>query len=106
MIFKDSVSVKIGFAIFFRIINPISTFSIVSDHVEATLFVSQGVFQKMVSEFDVNEFLSNQDCICQVIEDSIDSVTRTWGVKIEKMEFQEVHIPKEIQRALSIEVWV
>ena len=51
----------------------------------------------------LSEILSDREHIAREILEQLDSATRPWGVKVERVEVKDVRLPQNLQRAMAAE---
>ncbi len=56
-----------------------------------------------IGQHSLDEVLKEQEVVVKVMQETIDSVTEPWGVKVERVEMKNIEIPESMQRAMAQE---
>ncbi|MFH4975994.1 hypothetical protein AB6A40_002703 [Gnathostoma spinigerum] len=51
----------------------------------------------------LSDILGDREAISHQLQVSLDEATDPWGVKVERVELKDVHLPVELQRAMAAE---
>ena len=100
---RDNVPIKVNAVIWFRIINPEHAVMEVREVANAVIKVAVTTLRTVLGQHTLDEILKAQDTIADAMQQSIDSFTEPWGVKVERVQMKNVEIPPSMQRAMAQE---
>lgn len=101
VITKDNVTMEINALIYYQIINPHAAIYQVYNLSEAIEKLTQTTLRNVVGSMDLDETLVSRDVINQKLRIILDEATDKWGVKINRVELQEIKPPSDIQHAME-----
>lgn len=101
VITKDNVSIAINAMIYFQIIDPIKAVYEIANLPDAIEKLSQTTLRNIIGELDLDETLISRDTINNKLRLILDDATHKWGVKINRVELQDIIPPKDIQEAME-----
>jgi regulator of protease activity HflC (stomatin/prohibitin superfamily) len=84
-------------------VDPLSVVLHVSDFAHYRALLSLPPPCTALGQHTLDDILKAQDTIAESIQQSIDSVTEPWGVKVERVQMKNVEIPPSMQRAMAQE---
>jgi regulator of protease activity HflC (stomatin/prohibitin superfamily) len=100
---RDNVPIKVNAVIWFRIVDPERAVMQVREVANAVVQVSVTTLRTALGQHTLDDILKAQDTISESIQQSIDTVTEPWGVKVERVQMKNVEIPPSMQRAMAQE---
>ncbi len=100
---RDNVPIKVNAVIWFRIVDPERAVMQVREVANAVVQVSVTTLRTALGQHTLDDILKAQDTIAEGMQQSIDSVTEPWGVKVERVQMKNVEIPPSMQRAMAQE---
>lgn len=101
VITKDNVSISINAIIYFQIIDPKSAVYEIQNLPEAIEKLTQTTLRNLVGQLDLDESLVSRDKINQELRAILDEATNKWGVKVNRVELQDIMPPADIQQAME-----
>jgi len=101
VITKDNVSISINAIIYFQIIEPKSAVYEIQNLPEAIEKLTQTTLRNLVGQIDLDETLVSRDKINQELRAILDDATNKWGVKVNRVELQDIIPPADIQQAME-----
>ncbi len=101
VITKDNVSISINAIIYFQIIDPKSAVYEIQNLPEAIEKLTQTTLRNLVGQLDLDETLVSRDKINQELRAILDEATGKWGVKVNRVELQDIIPPVDIQQAME-----
>ena len=63
--------------------------------------LTQTTLRNVIGELELDETLSSRDTINSKLQLILDEATNKWGVKVNRVELQDIHPPHEIQEAMN-----
>src|SRR6266853_2235642 len=100
---RDNVPIKVDTVVWYRIMDPERAVMEVREVANAVVQVSLTTLRTVLGQHTLDDILKAQDTISDVMQQSIDSVTEPWGVKVERVQMKNVEIPPTMQRAMAQE---
>lgn len=101
VITKDNVTMQINALLYYRIFNPKDAVYQVSNLPEAIEKLTQTTLRNIIGSLDLDESLVSRDQINEKLTVILDEATDEWGVKVHRVELQEVHPPEDIRLAME-----
>lgn len=101
VITKDNVTISINAIIYFQIIDPKSAVYEIQNLSDAIEKLTQTTLRNLVGQLDLDESLVSRDKINHELRAILDEATNKWGVKVNRVELQDVIPPADIQQAME-----
>ena len=101
VITKDNVSISINAVLYFQIFNPEKSVYNVENLYEAIEKLTQTTLRQLIGKLELQETLTSRDKINTELRETIDSASDKWGVKVNRIELQDIMPPKDIQAAMD-----
>ena len=101
VITKDNVSISINALLYFQIVDPKSAVYEIQNLPEAIEKLTQTNLRNLVGQLDLDESLVSRDKINQELRAILDDATNKWGVKVNRVELQDIIPPSDIQSAME-----
>ncbi len=101
VITRDNVSISINALIYFQIVNPKSAAYEIQNLPEAIEKLTQTTLRNIIGELDLDETLVSRDTINAKLRTILDEASNKWGVKVNRVELQDVIPPADIQSAME-----
>ncbi len=86
---------------YFQIIDPKSAVYEIENLPEAIEKLTQTTLRNVIGEMDLDTTFTSRDIINEKLRTILDEATNKWGVKINRVELQDIIPPKEIQNAME-----
>ena len=101
VITKDNVSISINAVLYFQIINPEKSVYGVENLYEAIEKLTQTTLRQLIGKLDLQETLTSRDKINTELREILDAASDKWGVKVNRIELQDITPPSDIQSAMD-----
>ncbi|KKP36119.1 MAG: Band 7 protein [candidate division TM6 bacterium GW2011_GWF2_32_72] len=101
VITKDNVTMEINALLYYQITDPRAAVYEVSNLPEAIEKLTQTTLRNVIGSLDLDESLVSRDQINEKLTLILDEATDKWGVKINRVELQEVNPPADIRHAME-----
>lgn len=98
---SDTVPVDINAVLFWRVDSAEKAALKVENYSEAVFRAAQTALRDVIGRSTLAKVLAETEAVGQILKSVIDSRTEPWGVKVEGVEIRDVHIPPELQSAMS-----
>ncbi len=101
VITKDNVALQIDALIYFQIVDPKRAVYEVANLPEAIEKLTKTTLRNVLGELDLDESLASRDTINTRLTTILDQSTDKWGVKVTRVELQDILPPKDIRQAME-----
>jgi regulator of protease activity HflC (stomatin/prohibitin superfamily) len=101
VITKDNVTMEINALLYYQITDPKAAVYEVSNLPEAIEKLTQTTLRNVIGSLDLDESLTSRDQINEKLRIILDEATDKWGVKVNRVELQEVNPPADIRHAME-----
>lgn len=101
VITKDNVVTEINALIYFQITDPVRAVYEIANLPDAIEKLTQTTLRNIIGEMDLDETLSSRDTINSRLKAVLDDATNKWGVKVNRVELQDVNPPDAIRDAME-----
>jgi len=101
VITKDNVSIEINALLYFQVVDPVRAVYEIANLPEAIEKLTQTTLRNVIGELDLDETLTSRDTINSKLRIILDEATNKWGVKVNRVELQDIKPPKDIQDAME-----
>ncbi len=101
VITKDNVSISINALLYFQIVDPKSAVYEIQNLPDAIEKLTQTNLRNLVGQLDLDESLVSRDKINHELRAILDEATNKWGVKVNRVEIQDIIPPTDIQTAME-----
>ena len=101
VITKDNATISINALLYFQIVNPKSAVYEVQNLPEAIEKLTQTTLRNLVGQLDLDETLVSRDKINVELRSILDEATNKWGVKVNRVELQDIIPPVDIQTSME-----
>ena len=104
VITKDNVSVEINALIYFQIMEPTKAVYEIENLPDAIEKLTQTTLRNVIGELELDQTLSSRDTINSKLRTILDDATNKWGVKVNRVELQDITPPNDIQEAMNMQM--
>lgn len=101
VITRDNVSISINALLYFQIVDPKSAVYEIQNLPDAIEKLTQTTLRNLVGQLDLDETLVSRDKINHELRAILDEATNKWGVKVNRVELQDIIPPTDIQQAME-----
>jgi regulator of protease activity HflC (stomatin/prohibitin superfamily) len=101
VITKDNVTMEISALLYFQITDPKAAVYEVVNLPEAIEKLAQTTLRNVIGSMDLDESLVSRDKINEKLRIILDEASDHWGVKINRVELQDVNPPADIRQAME-----
>jgi len=101
VITRDNVTMEINALLYYQITDPKAAMYEVANLSEAIEKLTQTTLRNVIGAMDLDESLVSRDAINTKLRLILDEATDKWGVKINRVELQEVNPPHDIRIAME-----
>ena len=101
VITRDNVTMEINALLYYQITDPIKAVYEVTNLPQAIEKLTQTTLRNVIGALDLDESLVSRDRINEKLREILDDATDKWGVKVNRVELQEVNPPQDIRSAME-----
>ncbi len=101
VISRDNVVMEINALLYFQINNPFKAVYEIANLPLALEKLTQTSLRSVMGEMDLDEILSKRAEINEKLRVTLDQATDAWGVKVTRVEIQDVNPPEAVQVAMQ-----
>jgi len=101
VITKDNVGVEINAMIYFQIVDAMKAVYEINNLPDAIEKLTQTTLRNVIGELELDESLVSRDTINTKLRLILDDATNKWGVKVNRVEIQDINPPTDIRNAME-----
>ena len=101
VITRDNVVTEINGLIYFQIVDPVKSVYEINNLPNAIEKLTQTTLRNVLGELELDECLSSRDTINTRLRAILDEATNKWGVKVNRVELQDINPPQDIKEAME-----
>ncbi|MCL1826916.1 MAG: SPFH/Band 7/PHB domain protein [Candidatus Cloacimonetes bacterium] len=101
VITADNVNIEINAVIYFQVTDAFKAVYEIHNLPEAIEKLTQTSLRNVVGELELDKTLTSRDKINSRLQDILDDATEKWGVKVNRVELQDITPPNEIRVAME-----
>ncbi|KAI0237776.1 Stomatin-like protein 1 [Lamellibrachia satsuma] len=88
----DGGIIEVGADVYYNVQDVILSVSNVQDLNHSTRIISQTLLQKQLGRYDLDELETKKANICELLQNDINQMSLTWGVKVGRIELSPIKI--------------
>ena len=101
VITKDNVTTRINALLYFQITDPIKAVYEIDNLPNAIEKLTQTTLRNVIGELELDETLTSRDTINSKLRAVLDDATNKWGVKVNRVELQDITPPDSVRNAME-----
>ncbi|MFI3305723.1 MAG: SPFH domain-containing protein [Rikenellaceae bacterium] len=101
VITRDNVLTEINALLYFQIVDPIKAVYEIDNLPNAIEKLTQTTLRNVIGEMELDETLTSRDIINSKLRAVLDDATNKWGVKVNRVELQDIMPPTNIVKAME-----
>ncbi len=101
VISRDNVSVKVNAVVYFRVVDPQRAIIQVENFLNATSQLAQTTLRSVLGKHELDEILAERERLNLDIQQTLDTQTDAWGIKVSTVEIKHVDIDASMVRAIA-----
>ena len=101
VITKDNVTTRINALLYFQIVDPVKSVYEIDNLPNAIEKLTQTTLRNVIGELELDETLTSRDTINSKLRAVLDEATNKWGVKVNRVELQDITPPDTVRRAME-----
>ena len=100
---RDSVTIRVNAALWFRVVDPAKSVIAVTDVFSAVYQLAQTSLRNIIGQHDLDEVLQARTRINELLRQSVLPATGPWGIEIERLEMKDVELPANMQQVMAMQ---
>lgn len=101
VITSDNVGIQINALVYFQITDAMKSVYEINNLPNAIEKLTQTTLRNVIGELDLDQTLTSRDTINKKIGMILDEATNKWGVKVNRVEIQDIIPPNDVQEAME-----
>ena len=101
VITKDNVTTEINALLYFQIVDPKKSVYEIDNLPNAIEKLTQTSLRNVIGELELDETLTSRDTINSRLQAILDDATNKWGVKVNRVELQDITPPESVREAME-----
>lgn len=101
VITKDNATIEINALLYYQVTDPRAALYEVANIPQAIEKLTQTTLRNIIGSMELDETLTSRDNINEKLRAVLDEATDKWGIKINRVELQEVNPPMDIRVAME-----
>lgn len=101
VITRDNVGILVDAVVYFAIMEPQKATYEIANLPLALETLTQTTLRNVIGEMDLDDTLSSRDTINAKLVDTIDQAANGWGVKVNRVEVQDIQPPADVTQAME-----
>ena len=101
VITADNVTIEINAVLYFQITDPYKALYEVHNLPDAIEKLTQTTLRNVIGELELDKTLTSRDTINTKLRIILDEATDKWGVKVNRVELQDINPPDDIRNAME-----
>jgi regulator of protease activity HflC (stomatin/prohibitin superfamily) len=101
VITRDNVTTEINALLYFQIVDPKKAVYEIENLPNAIEKLTQTSLRNVIGELELDETLTSRDTINSKLQSILDDATNKWGVKVNRVELQDITPPESVRVAME-----
>lgn len=101
VITRDNVAIEISALLYFQVTDPKRAIYEIANLPDAIEKLAQTTLRNVIGELDLDHTLTSRDTINSKLKYILDEATDKWGVKVNRVELQDILPPEDIKIAME-----
>jgi regulator of protease activity HflC (stomatin/prohibitin superfamily) len=101
VITADNAGIEINALLYFQVVDPVRATYEIANLPEAIEKLTQTTLRNVIGEMELDQTLVSRDTINLKLREILDEATNKWGVKVNRVELQDIMPPRDIQEAME-----
>jgi regulator of protease activity HflC (stomatin/prohibitin superfamily) len=101
VISRDNVSVKVNAVVYFRVVDAAKAIIQVENFLIATSQLAQTTLRAVLGKHQLDEMLAERERLNIAIQQTLDTQTDAWGIKVTTVEIKQIDLNETMIRAMA-----
>ncbi len=104
VITKDNVMMEIDAVLYYQVVDPERAVYGIANLVDGIEKLVQTTLRNVVGQLSLDETLASRETINAQLRAVLDETTPNWGVRVSRVELQEISPPEDIRRRMELQM--
>jgi regulator of protease activity HflC (stomatin/prohibitin superfamily) len=100
----DNVTVKINGALYYQIIDPVRAIYEIENMSQAVEVLAKTTLRSVVGKMELDKLFESRGEVNDAIQAAMEEPASKWGVKISRVEVQDITMPQEVEEAMRLQM--
>jgi regulator of protease activity HflC (stomatin/prohibitin superfamily) len=100
---KDNISVGIDAVVFMTIEDTEKVITQIRNYSNAVSKYAQTAIRNIIGQYNLDDLLESREEIAIKLKDSIDLLSKEWGIDIARAGLQDISLPEDMKRAFAVQ---
>ena len=100
---RDSVTVRLNAALWYKVVDPARSVISVTDVGFAVYQLALTTLRNIIGQHDLDEVLQARDRINGFLRQSVAPAATPWGIEVERLEMKDVELPANMQQVMAMQ---
>ena len=101
VITKDNIQMQINALLYFQIVDPFKSVYEINNLPNAIEKLTQTTLRNIIGEMELDQTLTSRDTINTKLRAVLDDATNKWGIKVNRVELQDITPPESVLQAME-----
>lgn len=101
---RDNVTVVVNGALYFRIMDPKRAVYEVENFVQAIEVLAKTSLRSEIGKMELDKIFESREEVNSRLQVTMDEVGDKWGVKVTRVEIQDISMPEEVEEAMRLQM--
>ncbi|MGD8429172.1 MAG: stomatin-like protein [Ectothiorhodospiraceae bacterium] len=101
---KDNVTVTVNGALYFQILDPKLAVYEVENFIQAVEVLAKTSLRSEIGKMELDKLFESRDEVNNSLQATMDEVGDKWGVKVNRVEIQDISMPEEVEQAMRLQM--
>jgi regulator of protease activity HflC (stomatin/prohibitin superfamily) len=101
---RDNVTVVVNGALYFQILDPKLAVYEVENFIQAVEVLAKTSLRSEIGKMELDKLFESRSEVNNALQRTMDEVGDKWGVKVNRVEIQDIQMPEEVERAMRLQM--
>ena len=101
VITKDNIQMQINALLYFQIVDPFKAVYEINNLPNAIEKLTQTTLRNIIGDMELDQTLTSRDTINTKLRSVLDDATNKWGIKVNRVELQDITPPASVSQAME-----
>ncbi|XP_078464228.1 stomatin-like [Lampetra fluviatilis] len=100
---RDSVTIQVDAVVYYRKVNPTMSVANIENANDSTRLLAMTTLRNVLGTKNLSEILTDREEMADRMESILLDATKSWGIRVERVEMKDVKLPLDLQRTMAAE---
>lgn len=101
---RDNVTVTVNGALYFQILDPKMAVYEVENFIQAVEVLAKTSLRSEIGKMELDKLFESRTEVNNALQSTMDEVGDKWGVKVNRVEIQDISMPVEVETAMRLQM--